>query len=196
MAGPGRIAAGQRLAAAISARAWNRAQDAADYVLGTRDNFAAGDAAGVARAATVAIVRNDSGYPVPLGGALAVEGLVVEPGAGDITAEEPTAEDRDAMEFIRRPVLRGRRPEYAYDAIVVALEPVAVGAAGRFAVGGVFPCKVRVLSTGHRYAVGRYLDVTQLVSAPCGPVRLLVVNGSPAGAEEPEPTPYWSLGQM
>ncbi len=196
MAGPGRIAAGQKLSSAISARAWNRAQDAADLVLGTRGNFAPGDTAGIARAATVAIIRNDSGYPVPLGGALAVNGLVVNPGAGDIEADEPTTIDEAAREFIRRPVLTGRRPEYAYDAMAVALEPVAVGAAGRFAVGGVFPCKVRVLSLGHRYAVGRYRDVTQLVSAPCGPIRLLVVNGDAAGVEEPEPTPYWSLGQM
>lgn len=32
----GRIEPGQRLSRAISARAWNRAQDAADIVLGTR----------------------------------------------------------------------------------------------------------------------------------------------------------------
>jgi hypothetical protein len=37
----GRIEAGQPLASAISARAWNRAQDAADIVLGNRPGFAA-----------------------------------------------------------------------------------------------------------------------------------------------------------
>jgi len=35
----GRIEKGQRLASAISARAWNRAQDAADIVLGVRPGF-------------------------------------------------------------------------------------------------------------------------------------------------------------
>lgn len=39
----GRIEAGQRLSRAISARAWNRAQDAADIVLGSRPSLAAGD---------------------------------------------------------------------------------------------------------------------------------------------------------
>jgi hypothetical protein len=38
----GRIEKGQRLGSAISARAWNRAQDAADVVLGVRPGFEAG----------------------------------------------------------------------------------------------------------------------------------------------------------
>jgi hypothetical protein len=38
----GRIEPGQKLSGAISARAWNRAQDAADIVLGDRVGFAAG----------------------------------------------------------------------------------------------------------------------------------------------------------
>jgi|GEM_PF-3914052 len=37
----GRIEPGQPIASAISARAWNRAQDAADIVLGNRPGFAA-----------------------------------------------------------------------------------------------------------------------------------------------------------
>ena len=37
----GRVQPGQRLDTAFSARAWNRAQDAADLVLGTQDAFAA-----------------------------------------------------------------------------------------------------------------------------------------------------------
>jgi hypothetical protein len=41
----GRIEPGQKLAGAISARAWNRAQDAADIVLGERLGFAAGPGA-------------------------------------------------------------------------------------------------------------------------------------------------------
>lgn len=42
----GRIEKGQRLSTAISARAWNRAQDAADIVLGVRPGMTAGDAGG------------------------------------------------------------------------------------------------------------------------------------------------------
>lgn len=38
----GRIEKGQRLSTAISARAWNRAQDAADIVLGVRPGVTAG----------------------------------------------------------------------------------------------------------------------------------------------------------
>jgi transcription elongation factor len=40
----GRIEKGQRISSAISARAWNRAQDAADIVLGVTPGIAAGDA--------------------------------------------------------------------------------------------------------------------------------------------------------
>lgn len=42
----GRIEKGQRLASAISARAWNRAQDAADIVLGVRPGIEAGSGLG------------------------------------------------------------------------------------------------------------------------------------------------------
>lgn len=42
----GRIEPGQKLTSAISARAWNRAQDAADLVLGQRLGFMPGDVAG------------------------------------------------------------------------------------------------------------------------------------------------------
>lgn len=42
----GRVQPGQRLDSAFSARAWNRAQDAADLVLGDRGGLAAGTAAG------------------------------------------------------------------------------------------------------------------------------------------------------
>jgi hypothetical protein len=42
----GRIEPGQKLSTAISARAWNRAQDAADVVLGQRIDFLAGESRG------------------------------------------------------------------------------------------------------------------------------------------------------
>lgn len=42
----GRVEPGQKLSSAFSARAWNRAQDAADVVLGERTRFGAGTPAG------------------------------------------------------------------------------------------------------------------------------------------------------
>lgn len=196
MAETGRIAAGQKLSSAVSARAWNRAQDAADIVLGSRGNLLAGASSTIERASNVVLVLNVSGYPVPVGGALAINGVENDPGDGDLEATEPTENDFAVREFVRRPLVRGTRVESVSDLIAVALEPVAINKIGRFACGGVFPCKVRILSSGHRFATGRYRDVTQLVSAECGPVELLFKGGPEATAEEPDTTPYWSLGKM
>lgn len=193
----GRITPGQKLGSAVSARAWNRAQDAADIVLESRGNLLAGDSRTIERAPNVVLVYNYSGYPVPIGGALRVSGVFVNPADGDIETDEPQGADLDAREFVRRPVLYGSRPASPADQIVVALEPVGTGDVGRFAAGGVFPVKVRRLSLGHRYAAARKDDVTQLVSASCGPVELLYAGGPLASNnEEPETTAYWSLGKM
>ena len=61
----GRIEAGQKLAGAISARAWNRAQDAADRVLGVGTGFTGGGATGADPAPNVVLIKNDSGADVP-----------------------------------------------------------------------------------------------------------------------------------
>jgi hypothetical protein len=42
----GRLETGQKLNRSISARAWNRAQEAADLVLGQRDSFTVPDTQG------------------------------------------------------------------------------------------------------------------------------------------------------
>jgi|694.fasta_scaffold10352_13 hypothetical protein len=193
----GRVRPGQNITTAFSARAWNRAQDAADIVLGDRGQVQVGQDSPLARAPNIVLVRNDSDLPVPVGGCLRLSGYVVIPGEGRIDNEDPDEEDYRAREFIRQPVLTGDVVESLTDSIAVALEPVAVNAVGRFAAGGVFPCKVRVLNNSHRYATGRIDDVTQLVSASCGPVRLLQTTGAVGTEEdEQEPNTRWSLGQM
>lgn len=57
----GRIEKGQRLSTAISARAWNRAQDAADIVLGARPGVT-GDAQSTARLPCVTARFPETGY--------------------------------------------------------------------------------------------------------------------------------------
>ena len=57
----GRIEKGQRLSTAISARAWNRAQDAADIVLGVRPGVSAGPLSTLGLPCVKAIL-NDKGY--------------------------------------------------------------------------------------------------------------------------------------
>lgn len=56
----GRIEKGQRLGSAISARAWNRAQDAADHVLGVRPGFEATSAPVTRDSVVIRIAQN---YP-------------------------------------------------------------------------------------------------------------------------------------
>lgn len=191
----GRIAAGQRIDSAISARAWNRAQDAADLVLTNRDTLLAGAKVGVEKASNVLLVVNQTGLPVPVGGCLRLGSLLIEPGTGELDAAEPSETDLRAREFVRRPIMTGGVVQSVADTIAVALEPVGVGGVGRFAVGGVFPCKIRVLNSSHKYATGRVADVTQLVSASCGPVRILTPRGA-VGPDDDETTAVWSLGQM
>lgn len=188
----GRIEKGQSIRTAISARAWNRAQDAADQVLGVQPGASAGEDVAIPRAANIALVRNDSGVQVPAGGVLSLAfrgaaGIVINPSGGTLTGSGSS--DRLAKEFFRQPILRGFTPTAdSVLQVVVALEPVAPGSIGRFAVGGCFPCKVkRVLP--HTYARGRVGDVTQLITTNCGPVKLIWVE-STVGDDK------WAVGVM
>lgn len=168
----GRINPGQRLDAAISARAWNRAQDAADIVLGSRDTQAAEARSFTPLSNTVIRVRNDSGFSVPMHGVLMLTTPVVSPAGGNLTeADQPASQ---AKEFLRSLLIRGVTPTANASRFCVLLEPLENGAIGRAAVSGVLACKIKVTAaTTFPYAVTRNNDRTQLVTASCGPVRLL-----------------------
>lgn len=189
----GRIEKGQSIRTAISAKAWNRAQDAADVVLGVRPGVEAGDGIPIPRAANIALVRNDSGVQVPVCGVLSLSfegsgGIVVNPTGGSLSGTNSAA--TLAKEFFRQPVLRGITPTSARVLeVAIALEPVAPNAIGRFAVGGCFPCKVKRADLTHTYARGRVGDVSQLITTSCGPVKLIWVEGS-VGDDR------WAVGVM
>lgn len=168
----GRIEPGQKLGTAISARAWNRAQDAADIVLGDRTRFAAATTA-VEKASNIVLVRNATTLDVPQFGVLGIFGSVVDPGANA---------ERIALNGVI-PVLEQHRHRF-----VVTLEPIAAGAVGRAAAGGVFYCKVVMASESHRFATVKDGDRTALQSTECGPARLLWVK-SGTGAR-------WAAGTM
>lgn len=172
----GRIEKGQRLSSAISARAWNRAQEAADRVLGAQPGVEAGPLTQAERAANVVLVQNDSGIDVPACGVLSISHPLINPSGGNLTGDADA--DKRARSFFQQPVLIGVAPlSSSHDwRIAVALEPIAQGKIGRFAVGGVFPCKVMTVPQGGRYATIKDGDVTQLVQSTCGPVFLLWVE--------------------
>ena len=131
----GRVEAGQSLKTAFSATAWNRAQDAADIVLGARGGVQGGPQQGGSLPYTWCLAKNDSGTDVPRWGVLAITGLEIEP-----TSESGGA----TAEFERLPVLTGDTPSDGDAAWCVAVEPIAAGKIGRVAVAGVVQAKVDI----------------------------------------------------
>ena len=189
----GRIEKGQRLKTAISARAWNRAQDAADIVLGATPGIAIGDSQAIEKASNVLLVRNDSNVAIPPHGVLGITSVtVINPAGGNVTGSQPA--DAQAREFARRPLVAGDAPFRAVhgEKVAIALEAIAPGAIGRAAIGGVFACRVRVYDLNHQFAIIEDGDVTRLATAPCGPVQLLWREF----AAQADNQTRWALGAM
>ncbi len=126
----GRIEQGQPLRGAISARAWNRAQDAADLVLGAYAGTEGVPGSPVLKPYTWAYCRPS--VTVARWGVLAITGVAITPtsSAGDATAS-----------FEEMPVLTGDAPSASTTAWCVAVEPIESGKVGRVAVGGVVQLK-------------------------------------------------------
>jgi hypothetical protein len=178
----GRVEPGQRISSAFSARAWNRAQDAADVVLGARTGAEAGASAGVERASNIVLVQNNSGQDVPWLGVLGISGVAIDIDGG--TLDGTNAQSARLREAVARPVLSGVAPLSGThdDAFVVAIEPIEYGKIGRCASGGTLIVCVNVLNYSHKYATVKNNDVTQLQSAGCGSVQLLTKPNLPPGS--------------
>ena len=165
----GRVQPGQRLDTAFSARAWNRAQDAADLVLGDRGGLEASGHV-LQRASNILLVRNTSGQPVPWLGVLEIDGVEMDPSNGTLDGSNEAS--ARARELARKPVMIGRLPNGTRP-FGVAIEPIPIDAVGRIAIGGTFTVKAKILANSHGFARSRRNDVTQLISAECGPFRLI-----------------------
>lgn len=139
----GRIEKGQRLASAISARAWNRAQDAADIVLGVRPGIEADGIRGPDKPYTWVYCKNNTGQTIARWGVLAITGMEVTPtgvtGAGNATFESV-------------PIVAGGSPSTSTSSFGIAVEPIAAGAVGKLAVGGAVQCKLDVVASAHVWA--------------------------------------------
>ena len=129
----GRLEPGQPLRGAISARAWNRAQDAADIVLGANPGTEGSPGSPVLKPYTWAYCRPS--VTVGRWGVLAITGVAITPtsSSGGATAS-----------FEEMPVLTGGTPSATTTAWCVAVEPIESGKIGKVAVGGVVQCKVEV----------------------------------------------------
>jgi len=136
----GRIEQGQPLSGAISARAWNRAQDAADLVLGANPGTAGVPGSPVLKPYTWVYCRPT--VTVARWGVLAITGVAITPTSspGGATAS-----------FEEMPLLTGGTPDPTTTAWCVAVEPIESGKIGKVAVGGVVQCKVQVDRTEDKF---------------------------------------------
>jgi hypothetical protein len=159
---PGRIEAGP-IRGQISARAWNRAQDAADKVLGQgADGVADGPSAGPP-AYTGILAQNNTTGTVNRWGVLSVAGVVFTPSGATGNATQ---------QFQDQPVLSGGLPTGG-SSFVVAVEPIAAGKIGRVAVAGVVQAKINITDASHTFAAAKDGDLTQLASATSGEAQIL-----------------------
>jgi hypothetical protein len=179
----GRVRPGQNIATAFSARAWNRAQDAADLVLAKANGFVEAQSLQFDRAPTIVTIQNRAGQSVPRFGVLGIDRPVVNPADSDYSASV----------FSTRPVFECRLPT-SIDSFVVCLEPLEQNAFGRAAIGGMFACKVKVNDQNHRFATALTNDVTQLQTTACGPVLLLWKDV--VGLTDTTRNDRWAVGVM
>jgi hypothetical protein len=137
----GRIEKGQRLSSAISARAWNRAQEAADRVLGARLGSDAGPIASNAAPYTWVYARNAAGSDVERWSVQSVTAFEIVP-----SSDETAAATR---QFLEMPLLMfdGRASDDdTRKPWCVALEPIKAAAIGKVAVSGVVQIKTSSLN--------------------------------------------------
>lgn len=129
----GRLEKGQRLSGAISARAWNRAQDAADRVLGARPGFAADGPGGTSAPYTWVYAKNASGATVNRWGVLAITGVEITPttSSGGATAEF------EAMPVLTASAISGNETKER----CVAIEPIESNKVGMVAIAGAVQVK-------------------------------------------------------
>lgn len=145
----GRIEPGQKLTSAISARAWNRAQQAADIVLGANTGFAAGSSQQQLSPYTWVYAKNTSGEDLARWGVMKIDGIQIEPTS--------TATARATIQFQEMPVLTGvsaTSTSSTATGTCVAIEPIGNGKIGRVAVAGVVQLK--------KTDIGKVVDATVL----------------------------------
>jgi len=159
---PNRIKPGP-LRGQISARAWNRAQDAADIVLGDRYGQAGEAQIDGPKPYTPILARNSTTGTVNRWGVLSVAGVVFTPSGATGNATQ---------QFQDQPVLSGGLPTGG-SSFVVAVEPIAAGKIGRVAVAGVVQAKINVVSESDTFATAKDGDLTQLTSASSGEATIL-----------------------
>ena len=159
---PGKVTPGP-LKGQLSARALNRAQEAADIILGQRGNGTTDGPSDAPPPYTPILVKNATTGPVNRWGVLSVAGVVFTPSGATGSATQ---------QFQDRPVLSGGLPTGG-TSFVVAVEPIKAGSIGRAAVAGVVQAKINIVSESDTFATAKDGDLTQLTSASSGEATIL-----------------------
>lgn len=176
----GRIEKGQPLAKAISAAAWNRAQDAADIVFGAQPDRISDPAACWQGASNIVLIKNTTGQDLKAAGVLGIQSLVSD---FDASNEMPR--------IVTRPILLGVSPSVSahYNKFAITLEPIKNGKIGRAAVSGVIAFRMVDRDPTHGYATVQGGMTDRLQSAECGALHILARGSTGAGF-------IWAVGVM
>lgn len=159
----GRIDAGESLDTAISARAWNRAQDAADIVLRQHRGGGALDFGGAPYIALPCKATNT----LARWGAVQITGVAVNPTGGDTNLRS----------FEGLPCITGGTPTSASPKFGIAIEPIASGKIGRVAVSGLVQARISV-STADPITAGVQAGTSVLVGGKPGVSIMWIESGT------------------
>lgn len=143
----GRIEAGRPLNGSISARAWNRAQDAADLVLGAHTSASA-EASYVATAPYQWVWGQ---HGMSYDQATIPRFSVVEL----ININQTNPEDaywRVPVIGVYKPYSSNSPSEVRFDGFGITIDPIAFNQCGRVAIDGCIQCKVLIEDTNHMCA--------------------------------------------
>jgi hypothetical protein len=156
----GRIEPGQPLRGAISARAWNRTQDAADLVLGSFLTVSSGPSSPHASSYTQALLQNNTGQDYETFRGIPCSGFV---GSDSTTGNAGNASVLPKMSTI---VLNGAATSGTLEVDqpwCVTLEPIKAGSVGKVAVSGVVPFLVSsgLSAGGYVSRIGEVQDIGQ-----------------------------------
>lgn len=147
----GRIERGQRLSSAFSARAFNRAMDAADVVFGSQRSLAGPGQSYNQLPYTWLYVRNINTSPGRDIDIWDVVHLYPDPEIGPPGSTINGSTPETSKQFENQVLLAGIPGTAALQDWGIAVEPIPVGSIGRVAVGGVVQARIKG-NTGNRHS--------------------------------------------
>lgn len=199
----GRLEPGQPLRGAVSARAWNRAQDAADLVIGRMLDASGAKTNNYAGPCVSVLCRNDSGQDMLAGTAKFVTGVEVPTdeqmrasfSASAAWNSQEFVEKYGATAFLTQPlIVLGEHGDSATKMWGVALEPILSGNVGRVAFAGIVPVPLRVENETDTFATCLYNNY-YLHSRPYGEATI-VWRSEPWESQSSSPPARWAFAYV